>query len=287
MLTLLRGERLLPDAQQSLRRYLERSAAGATTFDAAVIDATLYGVPVHDPDRLIEETFAGAEQPSSERKRMALAAVLAVVGPEPFHVDSDSDAFNHRGEVPWTRLRLMAIWILNADPPVAPELTARLLRMTEEGQEHGVWEKHVFSHLFALLALHQVLPGHPAIQRGVGHLAACQSPDGGMPFVVSEEIFATATAGLALALAGVEPAPVRRMADYLAAEQTPDGGWSFAEGVRQTDVDTTTHVLMFLHLVDPVAYRSSVLRAREFLWPGRHPSAGFPPTCRAIPPRRP
>ena len=81
MLTLLRGERLLPDVQQSLRRYLERSAAGASSFDAAVIDATLYAVPVHDPDRLIEETFAGAEQPSSERKRMALAAVLAVVGP--------------------------------------------------------------------------------------------------------------------------------------------------------------------------------------------------------------
>ncbi|MFI7454299.1 haloacid dehalogenase-like hydrolase [Nonomuraea sp. NPDC049714] len=276
MLTLTRREKLEPRTQQALRAYLERARADAGDYDRAVIDATLHGVPARDPERLAEHACEGAGQPCSARNKLALVSVLALVGPEPFSVRADSDAFEHHGQVAWTALRLMAIHLLNTADPVPAELTERLLNRTEQGQRHGVWEKFAFSHLFALLALNRVLPGHPVIRQGVRHLAACQNPDGGMPMIASEEVFATVTAGLALARAGVPARILTAMGDYLAAQQRPDGGWAYAEGVRTTDTDSTTHVLRFLHDVDPAAYQQAIGRARRNLSTLQDPSGGFP-----------
>jgi phosphoserine phosphatase len=277
MLTLLRRENLLPATQRALRAYLVDSASSADRFDTAVINATLVGTPVPDRERLIDQTFEGAAQHSSARKRLALAAILAVVSSEPFHVDAPSDAFSHRGEATWTHLRMVSIHHLNTPEPVAPELTARLMQLIERGQRcGGVIEKQTFSHLFALLALNRVRPGHPLTRAGVPVLAAAQNPDGGMPLAVSLEIFATATAGLALTRAGVSRRTLITMADYLASQQAANGGWSNAEDVLQTDADTTTHVLAFLHPLDQDRYRAQIERARRFLCDLIGPDGGVP-----------
>ncbi|WP_158841519.1 haloacid dehalogenase-like hydrolase [Saccharothrix deserti] len=278
MLTLLRRENLLPAAQRGLRAYLAGRAPTADAFDTAVINSALYGIPVPDRERLIDQTFEGAAQHSSARKRLALAAILAVVGSEPFHVDAPSDAFRHRGEATWTRLRMMAIHHLNSAEPVAPELTARLLRLTETGQRRGIGviERQTFSHLFALLALNRVLPGHPVIREGVTALAAHLKPDGGLALNVSEEVFATATAGLALARAGVDRSTLIAMADYTAAQQAEDGGWPFAPDVVQTDLDTATHAMAFLHVVDPARYRTHVAGGLRYLRHMARSDGGFP-----------
>ncbi len=279
MLTLLRRESIRPAQQSALRNYLAGRKTSADPFDAAVIDSVLHGIPVTDRERLIDKTFEGAAQHSSARKKLALAAILAVVGPEPFHVDAPSDAFDRRDQATWTRLRLAAIHHLNTPAPVPPELTIRLLRMTEQGQRRGVVERQTFSHLFALLALNRVLPGHRLIREGIDSLTAGQNLDGGMPFIVSEEIFATATAGLSLARAGAPRATLLAMGDYLAAQQSCDGGWAYAEDVLQTDVDTTTHVLAFLHTLAPPATSRTSPADGTSCASASGPTAESPPTC--------
>ncbi|MGW7254279.1 haloacid dehalogenase-like hydrolase [Streptomyces sp. NPDC054834] len=265
MLTLLRRANTLPGVQSRLHAYLSRSRGAADAFDTAVIDATLNGIPPADRHRLIEQTFSGAAQHSSDRKKLALEAILTVVAPEPFHVDAPSHAFEHHNEATWTRLRQVAIHHLHVPEPVAPELTARLLRLTERGQARGVIEGNVFAHLFALLSLQRTVPDHRVIHDGVTALAKAVRDDGGMPFIISEEIFCTATAGLSLARAGADRNVLYAMADYLAAQQAGNGGWAYAQGVVQTDTDTATHTMAFLHMVDPERYRAHITVARQFL----------------------
>ncbi|MFI5674896.1 haloacid dehalogenase-like hydrolase [Streptomyces cellulosae] len=276
MLTLLRRRTALPGVQSRLHAYLSHSRTTADAFDAAVIDATLHGIPASDRHRLIEQTFAGAAQHSSDRKKLALEAILAVVGPEPFHVDAPSHAFEHHNEATWTRLRQMAIHHLHVPDPVAPELTARLLRLTERGQVRGIIEGNVFAHLFALLSLQRTVPDHRVIHDGITVLAEAVREDGGMPFITSEEVFCTATAGLSLARAGADRHLLYAMADYVAAQQADDGGWAYAQGVVQTDVDTTTHALAFLHMVDPERYRTPVHAARQNLTSHLGEDGGMP-----------
>ena len=250
MLTLLRRAKALPGVQSRLHAYLSDSHTTAGPFDAAVIDAALLGIAPADRHRLIEQTFAGAAQHSSDRKKLALEAILAVVGPEPFHVDAPSHAFEHHNEATWTRLRQIAIHHLHVPEPVAPELTARLLRMTERSQARGIIEGNVFAHLFALLSLQRTVPGHRVIADGITALAKAVRDDGGMPFIASEEIFCTATAGLALARAGADRQVLLAMGDYLTAQQAGNGGFAYAQDVVQTDTDSTAHVLAFLHTLD-------------------------------------
>lgn len=265
MLTLLRRAKALPGVQSRLRASLSRSRTTADPFDAAVIDATLHGIPPPNRHRLIEQTFAGAAQHSSDRKKLALEAILAVVGPEPFHVDAPSHAFEHHNEATWTRLRQIAIHHLHVPDPVAPELTARLLRLTEHGQARGIIEGNVFAHLFALLSLQRTVPGHRVIDDGIAVLAKAVRDDGGMPFITSEEVFCTATAGLALARAGADRQVLLAMGDYLAAQQAGNGGFAYAQNVVQTDTDSTAHVLAFLHTVDSERYQAHIYAARQNL----------------------
>ncbi|WP_326778994.1 haloacid dehalogenase-like hydrolase [Streptomyces sp. NBC_01445] len=265
MLTLLRRQKALPGVQSRLHAHLSRSRRAADAFDAAVIDATLHGITPTDRHRLIEQTFSGAAQHSSARKKLALEAILAVVGPEPFHVTAPSHAFEHHNEATWTHLRQIAIHHLHVPDPVAPELTARLLRLTERGQDRGIIEGNVFAHLFALLSLQRTTPGHQVINDGITALAKAVRDDGGMPFITSEEIFATATAGLALARAGADRQVLHTMGDYLASQQADNGGWAYAQDVVQTDTDTTAHVLSFLHTLGPERYRAPLHAARQNL----------------------
>ncbi|MFI1401034.1 haloacid dehalogenase-like hydrolase [Streptomyces sp. NPDC020681] len=276
LLTLLRRERAHPSAQHALRGYLESRAPLADAFDTAVINATLHGVSVPQPDRLIEQVFKGIAQHSSARKRLALSAILTVVGPKTFHVDAPSYAFNHRGEATWTQLRMVAIHHLNTPEPVAPELTSRLLRMTEHACRHGIYEQQTFSHLFAFLAISRVLPGHSLVREGVGPFLDAMNPDGGLPFIVREEVFTTATAGLALARARAPRSILTEMADYVATLQSLEGGWANAEHVEQTDVDTTTQVLAFLQAVEPNRYRDQIAGARRYLCSYMRPDGGVP-----------
>jgi hypothetical protein len=176
-----------------------RDAAG---IPVEVVHSGGYRIQVHSA--LIDQ---------SEASRV----VKAVVGPEPFRLEAPSDAFGHRNEATRTWLRQIAIHHLHVPDPVAPELTVRLERGIESGQRDGIIEGNLFAHLFALLSLHRVAPGHRLIGEGIAHLAKLVRPDGAIPFIRSEEIFATATAGLALSQVGIDRRVLLpTMGDYLA-----------------------------------------------------------------------
>jgi len=276
MLTLLRRERLLPELQDTLRRYLARRAPGAAVFDAALIDAVLKGVHVDDPDPIVARALAGTDHAGLGRKRLALSAVLAVVDAAPFTHAVAAEAFEPGIEPPWTRTLLRAVKVLclaEYGAPEGPELEELILAL-EAGGRRGVYEKHLFVHLMALLALQRARPGHTLIAGGVAHLATCRRPDGGLPFLTDMVIYATATGGLALARAGADPSLLAAMAAFVASHQAPDGGWSWTTGVAQTDVDDTTHAVRFLHAARGDG--DAIERGRDNLRAIVGPDGGFP-----------
>jgi phosphoserine phosphatase/prenyltransferase beta subunit len=278
MLTLLRREHLLPGIQDALQAYLARSAPGARPFDAALIDAVLRGVRLDDAEPTIDRVLGNTDHSGVDRKRLTLSAVLAMVGAGTFTRNLGPGAFDSGGEVPWTRMLLLAIKVFYLSEFgyfEGPELF-ELQVLLEAGQRRGVWGKHLFTHLMALVAINRVRPGHPSIRKGVAFLAACQNSDGGMPFVVGLEIYATATAGSALSSTGVDPRLLDAMAGYLVDNQGDDGGWGMAPGVLQHDVDDTSHSALFLHSLGSPRYSQALSRAREYLRSMAGADGGFP-----------
>lgn len=278
MLTLLRRERMHPAAQDALAAYLLRRTPDAEIFDATMIDAALSNARVPDPAAVIEATLAGTDHAGLARKRLALQAVLAVVDAAPVTLPIPQETPEARVEVPWTQLLLQAVKVQHlakCGSPQGCELE-ELIVMLEAGQRRGVWEKHLFVHLMALLALSIARPAHPAISVGVAHLAGYQNRDGGMPFVVDLEIFTTATGGLGLAATNADRQALDAMAQLLARHQNSNGGWSFARDVRQTDVDSTSYAVRFLHALDQLRYHDVIARARGYLRTMARPDGGFP-----------
>ncbi|MFG2913072.1 haloacid dehalogenase-like hydrolase [Kitasatospora sp. NPDC048298] len=284
MLELLRREDVEPLALRKLTGFLTRAASApaagpAGEFDTALVAAVLHGRPVREPTALIRRILEGFEHGTSARKNAALHAILAVTGaapwprPRPLVVPNDTEA-----EASWTRLLLAALAVLAAPDAPAPSSpgATRLLRLLESRPD-GVWEQNVLAHLMALLAVQRVRPGHPVVRRGIAALLACRNTDGGLPFIAAEEVFCTATAGLALARSGAaDPALLRTMGDQLAGLQAPAGGWGYARGVTQTDVDDTAYAMRFLHALDPARYREPLTRARGYLATMPGPDGGVP-----------
>ncbi|MER7702428.1 haloacid dehalogenase-like hydrolase [Kitasatospora sp. NPDC097605] len=282
MLELLRREDAEPLARRNLTGFLTRAAsapaAGPTgEFDTALVAAVLDGRPVREPAALIRRVLEGFEHGTSARKTAALHAILAVTGaapwPRPLTVPHDTAT-----EAGWTRLLLAALAVLaepHAPAPSSPAAT-RLLGLLESRPD-AVWEQNVLAHLVALLAVHRIRPGHPVVRRGIAALLACRNTDGGLPFIAAEEVFCTATAGLALARSGAaDPALLRTMGDQLAGLQAPAGGWGYARGVTQTDADDTAYAMQFLHTLDPARYREPLTRARAHLATLPGPDGGVP-----------
>lgn len=138
------------------------------------------------------------------------------------------------------------------------------------------WEGNNLARLLGLLALRKH-PGHRrAVRRVLPDLAAALRPDGGIPFITGMDVFATATAGLALTVFGHRGPVVRRMADALAARQNQDGGFGFHPGVRQSDVDDTSYAVEFLRAADAARHRRTVAAAAAYLLDRRNPDGGFP-----------
>ncbi|KOX15224.1 hypothetical protein ADK67_41945 [Saccharothrix sp. NRRL B-16348] len=99
--------------------------------------------------------------------------------------------------------------------------------------------------------------------------------DGGMPFLDSQDLWLTAVAGLEF-VHHPDLAPLtRRMAAFVASWQAPDGGWPFATGMHQTDVDTTTRCMEFLH-VAPDRYDTVLANATSYHTAMAGVDGGFP-----------
>lgn len=285
MLTLLREARLHPDRQLALTRYLHGCSAAPGSFERILVDITVDGKTAPKPQEALAwlEDF---DHPTAARKRVLFGTVLAVLGAVPFDPDLDPHSIRYTGHAPWVELLLCAVKLfhLGARGHEGPGELAFLEDRLRSGSDKPVWEGHALAHLLALLALQRHDPRHGLVRDGVAGLLGAQNPDGGMPFVDGFEVFCTATAGLALVTATGQPtATVIAMAGYLAAHQGHDGGWAYAEGVRQSDVDTTAYCLQLLTATAPQCYAAQIKAGEEYLTGIVNPDGGLPTFCRGHP----
>ena len=219
-----------------------------------------------------------------DRKRLMFRTILAELGHADFPA-APPVAFDAGGQQSWLQLEMTALKVMAAFGTDRPQLVterdwAALAPAVRPG---AAWEGNHLARLLGLLALRKH-PGHrEAVRRVLPDVTAALRPDGGMPFIAGMDVFATATAGLALTLAGYAGPLVRVMTGALAARQNPDGGFGFHPGVAQSDVDDTSYAIEFLRAAAPAEQHRTVASAESYLLAQRNPDGGFPTFVQGTP----
>ena len=269
-LRLLQGERAEPAVQDGLVAYLRGTEPG-DEGSRILRDAAL-----GHPDLRRAGAFCGTfEHGTGERKQLMMRTAFALFGLLPFE---DLPPIEYRGQAVWTEVSLCASKILHdhahgrCDEADQAFLTCHLAN----SEPAGVWQGNVLAHLVALHALRTFEPGSPLMVNGIEAVAAARHGDGGVPFIVSQEIFDTATAGIGLVAGDGPPQLTARMADWVAAQQLSDGGWGYSTDTSQTDVDDASRCIQFLHLVNPGRHRQAIEDGYAYLAGMVGPGGGFP-----------
>ncbi|MDT3398245.1 terpene cyclase/mutase family protein [Streptomyces sp. B1866] len=231
-----------------------------------------------------ERVLSGFDHFTAGRKRLMFLTVLAELGAARYP-DAPLEEFDARGQQSWLVLEMTALKVMAAYGTGRPEaVTARDWSALAPAARPGpVWEGNYLARLLGLLALARH-PGHRAAAaeaavRTAGELRA----DGGLPFITGMDVFATATAGLALAGCRYAGAPLDAMADALAAVQHADGGFGFTPGVGQSDVDDTAYCTEFLRAVAARRHARAVEAAEDYLVRQANTDGGFPTFARGTP----
>ena len=258
MLTLLKRQGVLPQAQAQLDIYLQ-AAPRHGPFDGLVARAATGRTPSAAEAGTFLASFSHA---TGARKQLLLQSILRLLGCE---VPPTGTVPDYRGQAIWTSLVLRAIGMVEAAGTADGETGLGYLTGVLAERRGQVFEGNALAHLVALHCLHQVDPGHPAIGDGIAALEAIRAPGGGMPFNTGQEIFVTALAALCLARAGAEGYLLERMGDFLVGAQLPDGGWGYAILASQSDVDTTSRCLETLRVIGASRYREALDRGERYL----------------------
>jgi squalene-hopene/tetraprenyl-beta-curcumene cyclase len=276
MLLLLRKENQHPDIQENLTHYLQHTPP-SSVLDSAIIDAAAHGRSDRGRE-LVANYLDRFHHYTGTRKRMLLNTVMALLGLMPHDQNLDSRQILCDGFATWTNLTLCAIKILTEHAQGRPDSAdhTHLLQQLSGGSVREVWEGNVLAHLIALHAGAEFRPRSSVVREHIRILIRVQNPDGGMPFIDSQDIYLTAIAGLALTQSGLACAHAARMGRYIAARQAADGGWGYADKVRQTDTDDTAWCLDFLRAIDPAAHRSTIEEAERYFTTIAGPDGGFP-----------
>lgn len=281
MLRLLRLERVYPEVQDRIVRYLdiERRRRELDPFDKVLMAAVLTGTTAPDASEVDRQLSIG-EHFASHRKQRMFRAVLALIGNGRFD-DCREDDFAPDGSYQsWVRSEMIALKILHAVHLERPAWIkeADILALTEVLRQSPLREHMVLRQILVLFALRSIPEQKSLVRTGIERVLAVQDQDGGLPYLSGLEIFCTAVAGLALAGAGDGHvrAALARMADYLASQQQADGGWAYGEGIEQTDVDDTVYCLEFLRAVGQRAHAGHASRAITYLLTMPGSDGGFP-----------
>ncbi|WAS90983.1 terpene synthase family protein [Nannocystis punicea] len=282
LLSLLRATDTHPAEQELATRYLRARRPDADALDALLIDACL------DPETTAPRAVAAAaalalplSRGTGGRGQLKFAMLRVVlhllcgapVGDleiPPLSTIDESTTFT---EVHRLVLRIVQAPHLHA---VSTGERERLLDLLGTSRNRVLWEASATTHLLGLHAVRRFRPTHRVIADGLLRLTLAQNPDGGLPFLDSQDLWLAAVAGLAfLHHARLRPL-TRRMAAFVAAWQARDGGWPFASGMMQTDVDTTTRCMEFLRAADAHRYRVQLDRGAAYLVRMAGPTGGFP-----------
>ncbi|KIG13875.1 Squalene--hopene cyclase [Enhygromyxa salina] len=233
------------------------------------------------PAEAVDNYLEGFEHFTSDRKRILFTVVLGAVSG--LRLDLPLTERDFAAKPPhqrWVTVLMRALKVLyfagRGEPERISDEDVSTLLATLEFDANGTWEQYLLGHLLTLLALNE-LPAHAAIvRRSAAGLLGHQREDGGFSFITRMEIFATATAGLGLVGAGLDPQGLYPAADFLVRHQQADGGWGYAQGVRQTDVDDTAYCVEFLRALDPFRYGAALAHAEQYMLSMQNSDGGFP-----------
>ena len=283
-LRLLAEEGADPEARRRLADYL-RTALDARPPDPVQRALGLAALGLTTPgDTSATDALDAIEHFTADRKRLMFRTMLAELGAAEFP-RVPPGAFDGSGQQSWLHLEMTALRVLAADGAgdlgrITGRDWAALAPATRPGP---AWEGNNLARLLGLLALRKH-PGHRrAVRRALPDVVSALRPDGGLPFITGMDVFATATAGLALTTLGPAGPAALRMADALAARQNPDGGFGFHPGVRQSDVDDTSYGIEFLRAARVARHRRTIDGAESYLLAQRNPDGGFPTFTRGAP----
>ncbi|WP_432082737.1 terpene synthase family protein [Streptomyces sp. WAC 04229] len=285
LLALLRAQAVAPAEQTRLTRFLKGRRPGANSIDALLIDACLdpAGMAGEAPDRaagLHMEVSSGTAG-RGRLKSVMLHTVLHLLCGSALDADNAPAPVGPEGITTFTDVHVLSTRIIHAHACGHPYTISdaereRLVSLMSLGRNRVLWEASATTQLLALHAVRIFRPGAPVLEDGLLRLCLAINADDGVPFLDSQDLWLTAVAGLAFQGEETLTSYVPRMADLVASWQAPDGGWPFATGMRQTDVDTTTRCMEFLHATDPDRYRAALERATAYLTDIAGPDGGFP-----------
>ncbi len=285
LLALLRAQGAEPDEQDRLARFLRRRRPGANDVDALLIDACLdpAGTAGRAPERAAALPLAMSSGTAGRGrlKSVMLRTVLHLLCGSALESGDAPAPVAPAGLTTFTDVHLLSARIVHAHARHRPhEVTDaernRLVSLLARGRNRVLWEASATTHLLGLHAVRTFRPGDPVLDDGLLRLCLAVNTDDGVPFLDSQDLWLTAVAGLAFTAEDSLARQVPRMADLVASWQAPDGGWPFATGMRQTDVDTTTRCMEFLHAAGPDRYREVLDRAAGYLTGIAGPDGGFP-----------
>lgn len=224
------------------------------------------------------------------RKRLMFQTLLAELGAAPWP-EVPLEAYDTGGQQSWLELEMAALKTMTAHGTGRTGgLRERDRAALEPALRPGpVWEGNHLARLLGLLALRREPELRTRVAEAVTRVTAELRPDGGLPFITGMDLFATATAGLALTSAGHGGTErTARMAVALVARQHEDGGFGFTRGVRQSDADDTSYVIEFLRAgaagtgVHRAASAAAVSAAEDYLARLRNDDGGFPTFARGV-----
>jgi squalene-hopene/tetraprenyl-beta-curcumene cyclase len=287
MLLLLAKTGLHHTVRTDLTRYL-RSSTPSTALDSAVAAAAL-GRDSARSRKLAAEYLAGFDHYTGVRKRLLLTTLLAMFGLATHAGKPDPDQIDYGDYATWTNLTLCAVKVLRGYERGRPDLVSRadrayLLRQLRDNTGREVWEGNVLAHLIALHAVWEIDPGSDLVREHVTRLVHLLNPDGGMPFIEDQDIYLTATAGVALARTGLTGHIPVRMSDFIASHQSLHGGWGYATNIRQTDVDDTAWCIDFLRSAAPGRHLKAITSGERYLETMAGSAGGFATYLRHHPP---
>ena len=286
MLHLLTIQEIYPNCQYQLTQYLttQLDKEQNDKFHKALIFGAL-GKSTPSDAQVVEDYMVGFKHFTVSRKYMLFRAILAELQVITYGCQYQVEHFCYRGYQSWVAAEICALKVLYAfglnNPKWVNHDDIQLLLATQNND--SIWEKHVLANIIILLALQKFPEHHHIVLKGINSLLSCQNSDGGFPFIASFEIFCTATAGVALTKTGVDIETLLEMAEYIVGQQQSDGGWSYAEGVRQTDVDDTSFCVEFLLSVNPEKYKECISKAEAYLLAIQNKDGGFPTFVRGNP----
>ncbi|MEU6718399.1 prenyltransferase/squalene oxidase repeat-containing protein [Nonomuraea sp. NPDC046802] len=285
LLALLREQGIEPGEQDRLTRFLKERRPGASPVDALLIDACLdpAGMADRAPDMAagLPTAASGGTTGRGRLKAVMLRTVLHVLCGSPLDHRDAPPPTGPEGITTFTDVHLLSTRIIHAHAcgrshAVTDAERDRLVSLMSSGRDRVLWEASATTHLLGLHAVRTFRPDAQVLDDGLLRMCLAINADDGVPFLDSQDLWLTAVAGLAFTGEDTLAPYVPRMADLLASWQAPDGGWPFATGMRQTDVDTTTRCMEFLHAADPIRHREALEKATRYLTGIADPGGGFP-----------